>query len=154
MTMTPLGLLVEPEVYWRKRISECASRTVVETFFSASLLMIHSILVSGLLREEKAAPWLRAWLNLMDQKNDRSVSTADALQSLAMKFSLASAPWNPLPVGGYTGTGMRPRRTQAKKTQIISRPGGYRRIIRAPCSMLPTRAICAAISFVRCRNSA
>ena len=61
----------------------------------------------------------------MDQKKDRSVSTADALQSLAMKFSLASAPWNPLPLGGYTGTGMRPKRTQAKKTQIISRPGGY-----------------------------
>jgi hypothetical protein len=37
-----------------------------------------------------------------------------------------------LDVGGYTGTGIRPNFTQAKKEHIDSRPGGKANIILSP----------------------
>ena len=50
---------------------------------------------------------------------------------------LYRALWKPRDPGGYTGTGINPARTQPKKAQIISRPGGYASSSRSSGSELP-----------------
>ena len=55
-----------------------------------------------------------------------------AQQFSAMWFIMSAEAPNPLAEGGYTGTGITPILTHAKKAQIISRPEGYTSRARFP----------------------
>ena len=100
LTITPLGSLVEPEVYCRKRRGEWASRTSWGSARPASVLTIHGSRATPSRRSEKDTTRSRAWLSFMDHRYDRSVITAAAPQSRAMKFILVSAARKPWLVGG------------------------------------------------------
>src|ERR1700685_4072762 len=88
-----------------------------------------------------------AWYSLL-------VRIAAAWQSFAMCTILYKALWKPRELGGYTGTGINPARTQPKNAQIISSPGGKARSNRSCDSKRRSFCKYPEIALVRRRNAA
>src|SRR2546421_12669481 len=117
VSITPFGIPVEPEVYWRKAsvlLSTAGSRHA-----SARLLAISSVVMSGI----PCSSWACAnKLSTIDER-DEMVSTTDGCTSFMMLRNLARLRLVRV-CGGYVGTAITPAYRQPEKATINSKSAG------------------------------
>src|SRR5437660_9663370 len=117
VSMTPFGIPVDPEVYWRKAIELLSTAGSRHT--SARSLAISSVVISGI----PCSSWACAnKLSTIDE-SDEIVSTTDGCTSYMMLRNLARRRLVRV-CGGYVGTEITPAESQPKKATINAKSLG------------------------------